>query len=280
MTNEIQREKTPDMTTSEETGRSQLQLTLRDAARLASALEDRCSELSREAERLSAEIHSLGEEKEELIQTMVACEHRANRLGKLYVATYALHSTHDPVQVQAAIGEIVSDLLGGERFALLLRSHDGEIWEVTHGSEGEGDWAVGARYEGGDALVDATLMDGRLHMEEATDSNVVAALPLLVQDSVIGALVILKLFDHRPPLGSDDRELLEAISLHASFALFTARLVAGMERRLQNYEFLVRLVRGENLSELIARNEGEAASVAGRAQCEKRPIVIARIGAS
>jgi GAF domain-containing protein len=249
MTNEIQREKTPDMTTSEETGRSQLQLTLRDAARLASALEDRCSELSREAERLSAEIHSLGEEKEELIQTMVACEHRANRLGKLYVATYALHSTHDPVQVQAAIGEIVSDLLG-------------------------------ARYEGGDALVDATLMDGRLHMEEATDSNVVAALPLLVQDSVIGALVILKLFDHRPPLGSDDRELLEAISLHASFALFTARLVAGMERRLQNYEFLVRLVRGENLSELIARNEGEAASVAGRAQCEKRPIVIARIGAS
>ena len=68
-------------------------------------------------------------------------------------------------------------------------------------------------------------------------------MPLKIQDQIVGALVVLKLFDHKPVLRPDDRDLLDLLSAHAASALFAARLFAAKDRKLRTLESLVRLAR-------------------------------------
>jgi GAF domain-containing protein len=178
---------------------------------------------------------------------MVEAERQAGQLMNLYVATYQLHSTLDPGEVQATIAEIAVDLLGAERFALLLRQVDGgpgcEVALAKGIATDSGPFA-GNRYFGGDPLVDATLADGVLRIGPAEGSSTVAVVPLTVQDSNVGALVLLKLFDHKPSLRADDRDILDLLAAHAASALFAARVYAQTDRKLRTLESLVKLVRG------------------------------------
>ena len=77
----------------------------------------------------------------------------------------------------------------------------------------------------------------------SSDLNTIAAVPLKIQDQIVGALVVLKLFDHKPVLRPDDRDLLDLLSAHAASALFAARLFAAKDRKLRTLESLVRLAR-------------------------------------
>lgn len=185
---------------------------------------------------------------QELSSRLVDSEHHAGRLMNLYVATFQLHANLDPDEVQATIAEIAINLLGAERFVLLLRRGEGMDCEVAlaegcNGAAG-GLYAEG-RYLGGDAMVDSTLEDGVLRIGPEKGSSALAAVPLRVQDQIVGALVLLKLLDHKPMLRPEDRDLLDLLSAHAASALFAARLFATKDRKLRTLESLVKLARGE-----------------------------------
>ena len=177
---------------------------------------------------------------------LVDTEHQLDRLMSLYVATYQLHAYLDPRQVHGAIAEIAVNLLGAERFALLLREEGATSCQIAL-SEGVVADATplfaGASYPGGDPLVDPALVDGALRLGPLPGSSAVAAVPLKIQDEVVGALVVLKLFDHKPGLRPDDRDLLDLLSANAASALFAARLFAAKDRKLRTLESLVRLAR-------------------------------------
>jgi GAF domain-containing protein len=165
----------------------------------------------------------------------------------LYVATYQLHATLDPAEVKSTIGEIALNLLGAERFVLLLRMSDrGDECEVAF-AQGLEDDVEGLYTElgycGGDAMVDATLADGVLRLGPHEGSRALAAVPLVVQDATVGVLVILKMLDHKPRIAADDRDLLDLLAAHAASALFAARLHADADRKLRTLESLVRLAR-------------------------------------
>jgi GAF domain-containing protein len=187
----------------------------------------------------------------ELASRLVDSEHQGGRLMNLYVATYQLHATLDPAEVQATIAEIAINLLGAEQFVLLLRKDDAEGCDIaliggagTARSEVDGLYR-GEMYAGGDPVVDATLADGVLRLGPTADSRALAAVPLRVQNEVVGALVLLKLLDHKPILRAEDRDLLDLLSAHAASALFAARLFAAKDRKLRTLESLVKLARGE-----------------------------------
>jgi GAF domain-containing protein len=149
--------------------------------------------------------------------------------------------------VQETIAEIAINLLGAEQFVLLLRQDEGNSCEITlkEGiNQGTGPYG-GQVYNGGDTLVDETLDDGILRLGPAPDSVPLAAVPLRVQNTVVGALVLLKLLDHKPILKPEDRDLLDLLSAHAASALFAARLFAAKDRKLKTLESLVKLARGE-----------------------------------
>jgi GAF domain-containing protein len=184
----------------------------------------------------------------ELASRLVDSEHQGGRLMNLYVATYQLHATLDPAEVQATIAEIAINLLGAEQFVLLLRRDEGEGCEIAliEGMLDELRPPFGAEtYLGGDPMVDATLKDGVLRLGPTSDSPALAAVPLRVQNEIVGALVLLKLLDHKPILRAEDRDLLDLLSAHAASALFAARLFATKDRKLRTLESLVKLARGE-----------------------------------
>ena len=186
----------------------------------------------------------------ELASRLVDSEHQSGRLMNLYVATYQLHATLDPAEVQATIAEIAINLLGAAQFVLVLHRDEGEGegYEIAlmEGMYGDGDPLYsGESYAGGDSMVDATLKDGVLRLGPTADSRALAAVPLRVQNDVVGALVLLKLLEHKPILRAEDRDLLDLLSAHAASALFAARLFATKDRKLRTLESLVRLARGE-----------------------------------
>jgi len=188
----------------------------------------------------------------ELASRLVDSEHQGGRLMNLYVATYQLHATLDPAEVQATIAEIAINLLGAEQFVLLLRKDDAPGCDIAlvggtdrrQAPEIDGLYG-GEVYAGGDPVVDATLADGVLRLGPTADSRALAAVPLRVQNEVVGALVLLKLLDHKPILRAEDRDLLDLLSAHAASALFAARLFATKDRKLRTLESLVKLARGE-----------------------------------
>ncbi len=184
----------------------------------------------------------------ELSTRLVDTEHQLDRLMSLYVATYQLHVFLDPKQVHAAIADIAVNLLGAERFALLLRREGLAECEVALAEGVSTETAplfAGESYIGGDWLVDASLADGALRLGPVEGSETLVAVPLKIQDEIVGALVVLKLFDHKPGLRPDDRDLLDLLSAHAASALFAARLFAAKDRKLRTLESLVRLARRE-----------------------------------
>jgi GAF domain-containing protein len=107
-----------------------------------------------------------------------------------------------------------------------------------------GNLYASGRYTGGDLMVDQTLADGVLRMGEVADSQALAVVPLTVQGHTVGAIVILKLFDHKPTLTAEDRDLLDLLAAHAASALFAARVYSTTDRKLRTLESLLELVRG------------------------------------
>ncbi|HEX6202893.1 MAG TPA: GAF domain-containing protein [Thermoanaerobaculia bacterium] len=240
----------------------QLRATLDRAGELVRVLEENLGVLSRataaagggesRVSELEQRLHSAEADVKELAGRLVDSEHQAGRLMNLYVATYQLHSTLDPDEVQQTIAEIASNLLGARSFVLLL-AHDGpeDGCDVALAEGVEGDERWQGTYRGGDPVVDATLADGILRLGAgaggAADGGgeLVAAVPLRVQQQVVGALVVLRLLDHKPILRPEDRDLLDLLSAHAASALFAARLYAAKERKVKSLQSLVELARGE-----------------------------------
>jgi hypothetical protein len=221
-----------------------VELNLREAVEhggAAGSSDERVQELERLRSTAESDV-------KELASRLVDSEHQGGRLMNLYVATYQLHATLDPAEVQATIAEIAINLLGAEQFILLLRKDDAADYEIAL-IEGMYDGAQapydGDSYAGGDPMVDATLKDGVLRLGPTAESQALAAVPLRVQNDIVGALVLLKLLDHKPILRAEDRDLLDLLSAHAASAMFAARLFATKDRKLRTLESLVKLARGE-----------------------------------
>lgn len=220
-----------------------VEVNLREAtARVESgSADERVQELERRLATADSDV-------KELASRLVDSEHQGGRLMNLYVATYQLHATLDPAEVQATIAEIAINLLGAEQFALLLRKDEGVGYEIAL-LEGMYDGAEppydGDSYLGGDPMVDSTLKDGVLRLGPTAESQALAAVPLRVQNDIVGALVLMKLLDHKPILRAEDRDLLDLLSAHAASAMFAARLFAAKDRKLRTLESLVKLARGE-----------------------------------
>lgn len=183
-------------------------------------------------------------DREELAARLVEVEHQVGRLMTLYVATYQLHATLDPADVQSTVAEIAVNLIGAQQFALLLRNEDGSALDIRM-QEGDIDapWSGAATYTGGDPLIDAALLDGVLRFGPAPGSPVLVVVPLRVQDVTVGALVITKLLSHKAKLEEEDREILDLLGAHAASALFASRVYARAARKLRTLEGLIKLVK-------------------------------------
>ena len=194
---------------------------------------------------LERRLEAAQDDQEELTSQLVEAENLAGKLMSLYVATYQLHVSLDPVEVQNAIAEIARDLLGASSFALLIKDDvEGGCEVALAQGVDPGHRFAGPRYDGGDPLVDATLRDGVLRLEAPGAGAVLAAVPLRVEDAIVGALVILDVLAHKTTPLSEDRDILDLLAAHAASALFAARVYSKTDRKLRTLQSLVNLIRG------------------------------------
>ena len=226
---------------------AELQATLARAGELLHSLEQTAARPAPTSfAELENRLNDVVQDRDALSRRLAEYEQQTGRLMNLYVATYQLHATLDPGEVQSTIAEIAVNLLGAERFALLFWKGDGSECEIALAQGIENDetgYYRGGRYAGGDPPVDATLTDGVLRMGPFDGSAAVAVVPLTVQGAVVGALIILKLFEHKAMLRPEDRELLDLIAAHAASALFAARVYHQTDRKLKTLESLIQLVK-------------------------------------
>ena len=227
---------------------AELQSTLARAGELLHSLEQSARRAPPAAvNELQDRLNDVVQDRDDLSRRLSEYEQQTGRLMNLYVATYQLHATLDPGEVQSTIAEIATNLLGAERFVLLFwkESESGEC-EIAF-SQGMNDDHSGfyekGIYGGGDPVVDATLSDGVLRIGPIDGSETIAVVPLTVQGAVVGALVILKLFEHKAMLRPEDRELLDLLAAHAASALFAARVYHQTDRKLKTLESLIQLVK-------------------------------------
>jgi hypothetical protein len=205
--------------------------------------DDRAARLA----QLEAELRSAELDRSELANRLVEAERQAGQLMSLYVATYQLHATLDPAEVQSTIAEIAVDLLGAASFVLLLRRDESEAYEVALARRLPpplDQLCADGSYRGGEPMLDATLRDGVLRLGPTESSRCIAAVPLTVQEQVVGVLAVLELLPHKPALEAADRDILDLLAAHAASALFAARVYAQTDRKLRTLESLVKLMRG------------------------------------
>jgi nitrate/nitrite-specific signal transduction histidine kinase len=221
---------------------------LGDLESAGSSAGDRASEAGREERsqvaRLTERLEASEIDRRELTRRLVEAERRGERLMTLYVATYHLHADLDPTAVERAIAEIAVDLLGAQRFALLLKDGDDCRIALERGLEqgAPGSPFAGGRYAGGHPLIDATLADGSLRQAQP-HTGVVAVIPLRLGEETAGALVLFELLEQKRTLTPDDRDLLDLLAAHAAAALAAAHHQSSQERRLRTLHSLVELAR-------------------------------------
>ncbi|MBI4508749.1 MAG: hypothetical protein HY698_03870 [Deltaproteobacteria bacterium] len=200
-----------------------------------------------EKKNLEEELRLMTDERDGLQRRVIEIEGQSDRLMNLYVTAHSLHATLDPSEVTATLCDVATNLLGAEQFVVLLKRGDGHEWDVLVGKglePGADALFRGPKYSGGEPAVDATLRDGVLHLAAGPDARVAASIPLRLGELTIGALVLIKLLDHKSALGDEERDLMDLIVVHAATALTAARAHVDVMRWQRAQESLSRLRSG------------------------------------
>jgi hypothetical protein len=229
----------------------ELALLLRRSSVLVDQIRQEHSESLRRAQeeqgRLRSELEASRSETDSLAEMMTKLERRSTQLTRLYVATFQLYLGRTPDQVYETIAEITTDILGAERYALLMRDGDGPSYRIVlrHGIDPDSDGAFGGDfYAGGNEEVDDALTSGRRWVQ-TTPGGLVAVVPLQVDETILGALVIVDLLEHKPRLEDSDSEVLDLLGAHAASALLSSMNLSIAARKLQTMTSLFRLVIGD-----------------------------------
>ena len=192
-----------------------------DTREVVQSLLDENQSLSR---RVTELVNQMEDQNRRFSERYVEVEDQNTKLANLYVASYQLNGTLDRERVIAAIKEIVINLVGCEELA---------IWELDEvlgalilaGSFGidAGAWASIPVRSGVIGTVAAT---GEPFIDPERAQNLLACIPLKLDDHVVGAIGIFSLLPQKQGLEPLDHELFELLASHAASALYCTSLHA------------------------------------------------------
>lgn len=204
--------------------------------------------------RLLEKIEQLEGEKRELLsrteraekatshfsERAVEVESEFANLANLFVASNQLHASLSPRGVVRRIKEVLAQLVGAESYAMYLLNADGtELVPIA--SEGmSGDALLPLRTE--ESAVGSVLKKGSAEVDEERDSslldlaNPAAVVPLVVDDSPVGAIAIFATLAQKTRFSTTDFELFKVLGQHAAAALVSASLFSKAERKIPGLE--------------------------------------------
>jgi hypothetical protein len=180
---------------------------------------------TRELDLMRSRFDDVERENESYATQYCQIETQSSNLSNLYVASYQLHATVEREAVLNTIQEIVVNLIGSEEVAVFEHNEvSGEFCIAS--SFGVNDSRL-KRFKAGDGPMGVQLRNGEVfvnHHATGGDDKLTACVPLKIGERVIGAILVFRLLEHKQGLQPVDHELFELLSIHASTALYCAKL--------------------------------------------------------
>ena len=167
----------------------------------------------------------------------VEVEQQNTNLANLYVATYQLHGTLNREAVLGAIKEIIINLIGSEELAVWeLDEESGVLQLVDSFGLDEEAWS---RVQPGAGIIGEAAQSGRRFVRGQSplaparrEQKLTAAIPLKLDERVIGVIGVFSLLQQKPGFEAVDFELFDLLGSHAASALFCTRMAPLLEGAL------------------------------------------------
>ncbi len=157
------------------------------------------------------------------LERAAAVEEELSNLASLYVASSQLHSSLDPREVVATLGQLLLQFLGAGAYVVFSAEAERLVPVASEGlapdeirEEVVGKGVIGKAFNHSEAFV----------VREADDKPLLIV-PLRVGDQPVGAVAVYGLLEQKSTLGAFDHELLRMLSTQAATALAGARLSAA-----------------------------------------------------
>ena len=210
--------------------------------------EDRIGLLEEELKSLKERFRKVEEENKDFASKYLEVEEENNNLANLYVASYQLHSTLDFSEVLRIVLEIIINLIGAEKFAvLLIDDKTNELIPVS--AEGMsvseapkikiGEGTIGTVAKEGESF----FSDNLIGVAEFNPYEPIVCIPLKIKEHVIGVLSIYKLLMQKAGFTNVDYELFNLLAGHAATAIFSSRMYTQSERKLTTIQSFLDLLK-------------------------------------
>ena len=210
--------------------------------------EDRIRLLEDELNSLKEKFREVEDENEDFASKYIEVEEENNNLANLYVASYQLHSTLDFSEVLRIVLEIVINLIGAEKFSIILI--DDKTNELVPVATEGMDMAEVPKFKFGVGIVGKVAREGESYFAEnlleAVEYNPlepIVCIPLKIKEHVIGVLAIYKLLIQKAGFSNVDYELFNLLAGHAATAIFSSRLYTQSERKLTTIQSFLDLLK-------------------------------------
>ncbi len=210
-------------------------------------LEEQIASLVEENRRLMERYQEVELENKSFAEKYLEVEMENNNLANLYVASYQLHSTLDFSEAVKTVLEIIMNLVGAEKFAIMLL--DEKTMELSAVA------AEGIALEDipsiatGEGIIGRVAADGESYYaadapgENLELSHPIVCIPLKIKEHVIGVIVIYTLLVQKKEFTDVDYELFSMLAGHAATAIFSSRLYSQSERKLVTIQSFLDLIK-------------------------------------
>lgn len=197
--------------------------------------------LEEERRRLLQRVEELEAENREFALELVRVGEINNNLANLYVASHRLHSTLCHAEVLELVREVVINLVGAEKFALLEPSKEGDFLEFKTGEGFEqGEFPALVSTEGifGDVLCRGQSYYSEQDVAQGSDEigSPLALVPMMIHGRTVAVLAVYRLFIQKNAFTPLDFQLFSMLAEHAATALFSSALYEESERKRSTYK--------------------------------------------
>jgi len=210
-------------------------------------LQRRIEELKKEKDELLGRYKEVSQETKDFLKRYQAIETENNNLANLYVASYQLHSTLDFMEVLDVITEIIINLIGAGKFAILLHQEKQGVLKPVK-SEGIPLESI-PPVRLGEGMIGAVAESGEVYYRDVSPSSLeidpehpMVCVPMKIQERLVGVIVVYQLLPQKQKLEKVDYELFGLLAAHAATALFSARLYSESVRKRETIKGFLDLV--------------------------------------
>ena len=216
-----------------------------------SELQETLKQLKEEKQALLDRFKEVEAENKDFAEKYVEVEEENNNLANLYVASYQLHSTLDFKEVLRILQEIVINLVGADRFAILVL--DEVMNELTAVVAESVDEKRFRKIKVGDGVIGDVAKTGESYFQPDVEGfkpshelDPIVCIPLKIKDRIIGVLAIFSLLEQKSKkLNRVDYELFSMLAGHAATAIFSSKLYSVSERKLSTIQGFIDLLSGK-----------------------------------